>query len=121
VSQTPLEALEREWKEHGIDTYVRLIAGQEMGTKGEHIALAADGHYPKDRMLMIGDAPGDLKAAEENGALFFPVNPGHEEESWDRFFDEAADKFFAGEYTGRYAESLLEEFHSYLPEKPAWE
>lgn len=121
VSQTPLEALEREWKEHGIDTYVRLIAGQEMGTKGEHIALAAAGHYPEDRMLMIGDAPGDLKAAEENGALFFPVNPGHEEESWDRFFDEAADKFFAGEYAGRYAESLLEEFHSYLPEKPAWE
>lgn len=33
---------------------------------------------------MIGDAPGDLKAARGNGALFFPVNPGDEEESWKR-------------------------------------
>ena len=38
---------------------------------------------------MIGDAPGDMKAARANGALFFPINPGHEDESWERFYDEA--------------------------------
>jgi hypothetical protein len=40
VSQTPLEALTREWKEHGIDNMVKAIAGQEQGTKSEHIAIA---------------------------------------------------------------------------------
>jgi hypothetical protein len=33
VSQTPVEALEREWKEHKIDHLVDIIAGQEAGTK----------------------------------------------------------------------------------------
>ena len=60
VSQTPVEALEREWKENGIDGYVRLIAGQEYGTKTEHLALAAKGKYPDDHILMIGDAPGRI-------------------------------------------------------------
>jgi len=121
VSQTPLEALQREWKDNGIDAYVRLIAGQEMGTKAEHLAMAAGERYAKEKILMIGDAPGDLQAAEKNGILFFPVNPGHEEESWERFFDEAADRFFNGTYAGGYAESLLKEFHACLPERPDWE
>ncbi|MBS0010260.1 MAG: hypothetical protein KFF49_02555, partial [Bacteroidales bacterium] len=43
VSQTPVQALEKEWKEHGIDGYVKLIAGQEYGTKKEHIEYAAKG------------------------------------------------------------------------------
>src|SRR5438067_1158146 len=30
VSQTPTEALEREWREHGIADQVKLIAGQEL-------------------------------------------------------------------------------------------
>src|SRR5436190_1289520 len=33
VSQTPTDALEREWAEHGIKQYVKMIAGQELGTK----------------------------------------------------------------------------------------
>ncbi|HKK63817.1 MAG TPA: hypothetical protein VJ951_14730, partial [Bacteroidales bacterium] len=47
VSQTPVEALEREWKENAIDHFVRVICGQEYGTKTEHLALAAVGKYPK--------------------------------------------------------------------------
>ena len=33
VSQTPYESLTREWKEHNLNSYVRVIAGQEMGKK----------------------------------------------------------------------------------------
>ena len=67
VSQTPLEALEREWEENGMTPYVGLIAGQEHGTKAEHIQLATEGKgYGADRILMVGDAPGDYKAAAEN-------------------------------------------------------
>ncbi len=85
VSQTPVEALKREWEENDVDKYVHVIAGQEYGTKTEHLALAAKGKYPDNKILMIGDAPGDYKAATSNGVLFYPVNPGHEEESWTGF------------------------------------
>ena len=37
VSQTPTEALEREWKENDIYRYVRYAAGQEVGKKSEHL------------------------------------------------------------------------------------
>jgi phosphoglycolate phosphatase-like HAD superfamily hydrolase len=120
VSQTPTEALVREWTEHGIDQQVRFIAGQELGTKTEHIGFAAGGKYAPGKMLMIGDAPGDYKAARGNGALFYPINPGDEEASWKRLHDEALERFFAGSYAGDYEAGLVHEFESHLPEKPAW-
>jgi phosphoglycolate phosphatase-like HAD superfamily hydrolase len=120
VSATPGEALVREWQEHGIAQYAAVIAGQEMGTKAEHLALCARGKYPGQRILMIGDAPGDLKAARANGALFFPVNPGAEDRSWRRFHDEALDRFVAGAYAGPYEAQLIQEFDALLPAAPPW-
>jgi len=120
VSATPVEALTREWHEHDIARHVRVIAGQEMGKKALHLELAAAGKYPADRILMIGDAPGDMRAARANGALFFPVNPGHEETSWRRFHDEAMQRFFDGTYRGDYESALIAEFETLLPETPPW-
>lgn len=120
VSQTPTEALVREWKEHGIDSFVRVIAGQEYGTKTEHIQFAAAGKYPADKILMIGDAPGDFNAARKNHALFFPIVPGREEASWERFRQEGLGRFFAGTYAGAYAAGLQKEFDASLPEHPHW-
>ena len=121
VSQTPINALEREWRENGIDSLVRLIIGQEMGTKEEHIQYTAGNNYSPEKMLMIGDAPGDLKAAKSNNALFFPIIPGKEEESWKLLYEEALEKFFNLSYEGRYEKSLIEEFDKALPENPSWE
>ena len=120
VSATPGEALEREWQEHDIAKYAAVIAGQEMGSKKEHLKIAAGGKYPKDCTLMMGDAPGDLAAARSNAALFFPINPGHEEQSWERFYREGIDRFFNHTYTGDYEASLIDEFEKLLPEKPPW-
>lgn len=120
VSQTPTEALLREWQEHRMDGYAEYIAGQELGTKTEHIRYAAGGKYAPGRILMIGDAPGDLKAARGNQALFYPINPGCEEESWQRFFEEAMERFFAGRYVGSYEEELIAEFDRHLPSIPPW-
>jgi phosphoglycolate phosphatase-like HAD superfamily hydrolase len=120
VSQTPFEALKREWEEHDIDKHIRLIAGQEMGTKTEHIAFASKDKYAKGKVLMVGDAPGDFEAAKANNALFFPINPGHEEASWNQFLGEALGRFFAGSYAGSYEQSLIAEFDRYLPELPPW-
>jgi len=121
VSATPDEALKREWQEHNIAKYVEVIAGQEMGTKAQHLGYATKGRYEKNHILMIGDAPGDMKAAGANDALFYPINPGDEIESWKRFGDEAFDKFVNGEYAGQYEEKLIAEFDSYLPELPPWQ
>ena len=120
VSATPGEALEREWAENGIKQYVGLIAGQELGSKKEHLALAAVGKYDLDKILMIGDAPGDMKAAVDNGVLFYPIDPGHEDESWQRFFEEALPKFLNGEYAGAYMESQVARFQALLPSTPPW-
>lgn len=120
VSATPQEALEREWAEHGIDGFVAFIAGQEMGSKTEHLSLAAKGKYAADAILMVGDAPGDLKAARDVGALFFPINPGDEEASWERFLKEGLDRFFAKTYAGAYEASLIESFMKLLPSIPPW-
>jgi phosphoglycolate phosphatase-like HAD superfamily hydrolase len=120
VSQTPTEALVREWEEHGIAKYVRTICGQELGTKTEHIRFVATGKYAPEKMLMIGDAPGDQKAAKANHALFYPINPGHEEACWKRFHGEALDRFFAGTYAGAYEQQLIAEFEKCLPENPSW-
>ncbi len=119
-SQTPAEALIREWDEQDLKRFVFCINGQEMGTKAEHIQFATEGKYDKDKILMIGDAFGDLKAARANGALFFPVNPGEEERSWQRLFEEGLDNFFSGSFAGDYEASLIEEFEQYLPEMPPW-
>ena len=69
---------------------------------------------------MIGDAPGDQLAATENGALFFPINPGNEEASWKRLHNEGLNHFFAGTFTGDYQQHLLNEIEERLPEKPGW-
>jgi phosphoglycolate phosphatase-like HAD superfamily hydrolase len=120
VSQTPTEALEREWREHDIDGFVRMICGQEYGKKSEHIRLATEGRYRADRVLMIGDAPGDLKAARDNNARFFPIVPSEEDVSWKLFHDEAIDRFLSGTYTADYEQALIDEFQAHLPDTPPW-
>ncbi len=120
VSATPTEALVREWEEHDIARYVRVIAGQEMGTKKQHLKLAAQGKYAEDHVLMIGDAPGDMEAARSINALFYPINPGHEEDSWERFYKEALQKFLDCAYTREYEAGLIAEFEKALPDTPPW-
>ena len=119
-SATPLEALKREWEEHDLSRFARVIAGQEMGSKREHIQLAAQGRYARDNVMMVGDALGDLEAARANEARFYPINPGGEERSWERFLHETADRFRKDSYQGDYEDRLLAEFESMLPSILPW-
>lgn len=120
ISQTPYEALEREWAEHGISKYAALIAGQEFGSKKDHLKLAAIGKYKLNHILLVGDAWGDLEAAKAHGVLFFPINPGDEVSSWKKFYEEGLDRFFNETYQGRYEAELISRFESLLPEVPPW-
>lgn len=118
VSATPQAALVKEWENQGLLPLVQAICGQEVGTKKESLAYSK--LYPKNHTLMIGDAPGDYKAALANDALFFPINPGDEEASWRRFFDEGIDKFLGETFAGDYQQELLDDFDSHLPTTPPW-
>ena len=69
---------------------------------------------------MIGDAPGDRRAAQANNARFFPVNPGDEEKSWELFLNQAAERFRNGEFADEYAGALNDEFEKHLPDTPPW-
>lgn len=121
VSATPLDALSREWSEHGLAPYMDVIAGQEAGTKLQHLQRAAVGRYPSDQILLVGDALADRDTAVAAGVLFYPINPGGEAASWRRFHDEAFDRFLAGTYAGEYQQALNAEFEALLPDTPPWQ
>ena len=119
-SATPIEALQREWEEHDIARYVRVIAGQEIGSKKEQLAMAVNGRYKPENVLMIGDALGDLSAARANSIRFFPINPGCEERSWENFFKMYSDDFVNGQYSDAVEHKLIVEFEEFLPAVPPW-
>ena len=110
VSSANRESVESEWNRHGLIAFVKEIMAQDSGSKVRCISrLMAEG-YDSSHVLMLGDAPGDKAAAEKNGALFFPIVAGREEESWARLRTEGFERFLAGTYRGEYGDGLLEEF-----------
>jgi len=117
VSQTPLEALEREWEENNLRKYVKYIAAQEHGTKSEQLSGAAKGKYEECKILMTGDAMADFDAARSNGVLFYPIIPGREEQSWAVFNTDALDRFLSNTYSGKFEDDLIKEFLKALPDK----
>ena len=119
VSATSAEALYREWTEHDLLPYVSAVCGQEDGSKQECIRTAARS-YTKEKCMMIGDAPGDLKAARQNGILFYPILPLKERTSWVIFYKTVLKAFLSGTYQSEFEEGMLTEFRSALPDVPPW-
>ena len=119
VSATPREALLREWEEHDLLKYVHLLCAQEDGSKQECIQ-AVRHHYDSEHILMIGDAPGDLEAVQNNNVLFYPILPGDELTSWKTFITEGMGRFLEGTFKGEYEQALIRKFSDYLPEVPPW-
>lgn len=114
VSQTTEDALVREWRHARIEHFVDVIAGAELGSKAESLAAAMDDRYAKDRVLMVGDAPGDLEAAHSVGCLFFPIIPGEEVASWVELREVALDRVLNGSFAGAYQDDLIGRFNAVL-------
>jgi len=114
ISSSTREMLLRDWSNAGLLHLTSQVAGQEMGSKAAQLqATAGDGIAPH-RVLMIGDAMGDLEAARVHNMLFYPILAGAEEQSWKRFKAEAMDRFFQETYAGAYEKSLVDEFETSL-------
>lgn len=121
VSSAPGATLRRQWADAGLDGSVREISGQEQGHKTRQLAHWRDrGGYAATAMLMLGDAPGDQRAAADVGAWFFPIVPGQEAHSWQSFVTEGLPRFLAGEWSARYQAELIEPFSRSLPQDPPW-
>ncbi|MDD3334066.1 MAG: HAD hydrolase-like protein [Eubacteriales bacterium] len=117
VSQAQAETLRHEWQE--LLAYVDELNGQEVGSKADCIRKAREAGFDAAHTLMIGDAPGDAVAAKQAGALFYPIIPGQEDESWEQL-PQIASKFFANKYDGTLADSLKTHFDSKLRDVPPW-
>ena len=114
VSSANAGAIQSEWNRHGLAQYMNVMLGQEVGSKAACIHAMAEGRYDKDKVLMVGDALGDLDAAQKNGVLFYPILVGREEESWKRLAEEAIHKLLHDIYRGAYQEQLIKEQRSIL-------
>ena len=88
VSSANSQALEEEWKRNCLDGYVKMVLGQEAGTKKECIKHLLEKGYDKNNVLMLGDAIGDMEAAQANNVGFYPVLAGKEAESWKKLAED---------------------------------
>lgn len=87
VSSANYDAVRDEWERCGLLEHADCITTQRDGSKARCIAgLVKKGYVPANA-VMVGDAPGDLDAAEKNGVSFYPILVGHEEESWGKIND----------------------------------
>ena len=112
VSSANPEAVREEWRRFELLEHVDLLCTQEMGSKAFCISRLKEKGY--DAILMCGDAPGDEQAARENGVLYYPILVNKENESWQRFLDEALRRFVSGSFAGAYQQSLLDTFNANL-------
>ena len=119
VSQSPAAVLRQDWDAHGLLRFVDDLAGQERGVKAVQLRSAAEGFAP-GRVLMVGDAYGDLQAAQALGCPFFPILPGREADSWRELAEEAYPAFLEGRYDP--APRLAAFTHALPPpDSPPWE
>lgn len=114
VSSANRQAVEEEWAEHGMLSNTDTVMAQDSGSKAHCIQLLLQKGYSPDKVLMVGDAPGDLQAAAQNGVLYYPILVRKEAESWRRFVDEALPKLLSGSFAGAYQRQLVEEFQENL-------
>lgn len=103
VSSANREAVAEEWTRCGLADSVDVILCQDVGSKKACIAALMQKGYAADRILMVGDAPGDRKAAFDNGVYFYPILVNHEKESWQTFADTACPAFLSDRYGGEQA------------------
>ena len=112
ISSASMQSLESDWQKDGLLDCVANVYGQEFGNKKAQLKAAANGKYDNSCKLMIGDAKGDLEAAESAGAWFYPMIPGHEEESWQDFYDKYLDLYLDGRFDSSVQQELLEKFNA---------
>ena len=109
VSSANRDAVEEEWGKFGLLEHTDIVLAQDVGSKAACIAEMLKFGYDLNKVVMVGDAPGDCDAAEKNGVHYYPILVNHEKESWDEAIAVGFDKLQSGEYAA-YGAQKKEEF-----------
>lgn len=114
VSSANAEAVDAEWTKHGLKEDCRRLLCQEAGSKAYCVGEMVKKGYALNKVLVVGDAPGDRDAAEKNGVLYYPILVGKEAFSWERLLNEAFPKLLEGTFDEAYQAQLVKEFETNL-------
>ena len=98
VSSANRDAVEEEWGKFGLLEHTDIVLAQDVGSKAACIKEMLKFGYDVNKVVMIGDAPGDCDAAEKNSVHYYPILVNHEKESWDEAIAVAFGKLQSGEY-----------------------
>ena len=98
VSSANRDAVEEEWGKFGLLPHTDIVLAQDVGSKAACIAAMLKFGYDPQKVLMVGDAPGDCDSAEKNGVYYYPILVTHEKQSWDEAIGVACEKLRSGEY-----------------------
>jgi len=114
VSSANLDAVLEEWEKHGLLDHVDIVLSQNEGSKAFCISQMLKFGYDPKNVIMCGDAPGDLDAADKNGVFFYPILVKKERESWQEFIDTGCQKLTSHTYGGDYQAKKRAEFYTNL-------
>ena len=109
VSSANRDAVEEEWGNFGLLEHTDIVLAQDVGSKAACIKEMLKFGYDVNKVVMVGDAPGDCDAAEKNGVHYYPILVNHEKESWDEAIAVAFGKLQSGEYA-EYGAKKKQEF-----------
>ena len=112
VSSANRDAVEEEWGKFGLLQHTDIVLAQDVGSKAACIAAMLKFGYDPDKVLMLGDAPGDCDAAEKNGVHYYPILVNHEKASWEEAVAVAFGKLQAGEYAAYGADKKQQFLHN---------
>jgi len=110
VSSANRDAVEEEWTTHGLLEHVDVVLAQDVGSKAHCIAEMLKYGYAPDKVLMVGDAPGDSDAADKNGVYYYPILVNKEPESWQELMETGLAKLKDGTFGGDYQKKKKDEF-----------
>ena len=116
VSSANLGAVLEEWEMYGLLDHVDVVMSQNDGSKAYCIQKLLQKGYINIKVVMCGDAPGDLAAAEKNGVFFYPILVRKEKASWDEFISTGLTRLMDGSYGDEYQEKKIKDFYKNLGE-----
>ncbi len=110
VSSANPQAVREEWTRFKLMEWVDYVMAQDAGTKAQCIKTLLSNGYDRKCVLMIGDAPGDLRAAKENQVAFYPILAGKENICWEQLFKQGFHDFITGKISDKQKIDLEKSF-----------
>ena len=110
VSSANYEAVKEEWTRFGLMDHVDVVLAQNAGSKKSCIEKLLTYGYDKDKVMMAGDAPGDMDAADQERRILLsdPGKTGKRKLGrYRRGQGQAPGRHFCGSISGRIKSKIL--------------